>query len=513
MVSKVCLAFGLVAMLAGSAHAQTSTLMGSIVYPDQVVLSRTAVLEVTLEDVSAPDGTAVAIASASIPRPGQSPLMFTLRYDAAVVVPSRRYAVRAHIIDAKVTVLSSATPARVLTQGHGSVANLTLAKPEPRPVPTPAPAPAPKPTPEATPTPTPKATPTPTPTPTAKPAPIATQIPTPTPKATPTPTPTAKPAAIATPTPTPTPKATPTATPTPTPKATPTPTPTPKPTPTPTPKVTPTPTPTPTPKATPAPAPAAAPARPVSVAAAPPNPIADLPVMFVGRLPCANCRAIRYELVLLADSSYSLRKTFEGATERVENEDGAWGYSSDRAVLILKSRRDDWSWFAMPAPGVLRAIDGRGDSIGLRTPADLQRTDSPPATSPNSTGTPESVTVPLSGAEWKLTELENKPVRPASKAHREIVLTFDADKRTFSGASGCNTLDGTFEAGWRTLTITPSESLRVCRIDQGTERALARTIKATRTYRITGAVLDLFDEQGGRIARFEGRVPPTTSGR
>ncbi len=171
----------------------------------------------------------------------------------------------------------------------------------------------------------------------------------------------------------------------------------------------------------------------------------------------------------------------------------------------------------MPAPGVLRAVDSRGDSIGRREPVDLHRSDSFHATDasadPNAGAAPRSVTVPLTGAEWKLAELENKPVRPATKGRREILLAFDEDASTFSGQSGCNRLEGDFEAGWRTLTIKPRKPMRVCRIDDGTERALSRTFKATRTFRITGTTLDLFDEQGGRVARFEGRIPAAGAGR
>jgi hypothetical protein len=53
--------------------------------------------------------------------------------------------------------------------------------------------------------------------------------------------------------------------------------------------------------------------------------------------------------------------------------------------------------------------------------------------------------------------------------------------------------------------MTLNEPLRVCRVDQSTERALSRTIKATHTYRIVGTTLDLLDENGARIARFEAR--------
>lgn len=173
----------------------------------------------------------------------------------------------------------------------------------------------------------------------------------------------------------------------------------------------------------------------------------------------------------------------------------------------------------MPAPGVLRAVDDRGDSIGRREPADLHRADSflaidvPVPSSMNAGAASRSVNLPLSGGEWKLTELENKPVRPATKGRREILLAFDGDSSTYSGQSGCNRLEGDFETGWRTLTIKPRKPMRVCRIDDGTERALSRAIKATRAFRITGTTLDLFDAQGGRVARFTGRVPATGAGR
>ena len=499
MASRVCLTLGLVALLTGTAHAQTSSLMGTVVSPERIDLSRSAVLVVALEDVSAADGPAVVIATERIPRPGQLPVMFSLRYEAAKVIPSGRYVVSARIVDGAATLFSSAAPARVLTQGHGSVANVVLAKVEPAPTPKPTPTPIPAPVAAPIPKVTPAAPSVPKPTPTPKPTPK------PTPAPSPAPTPKATPAASSEPKPTPAPTA-----PVPTPKATPSPKPTPVATPKPTPVATPKPAPL------PKPTPVALPAKLVSPLSPPPNPIADLPATFVGALPCADCRAIRYELTLRADSSYSSRKTktSSGKSEDIEDESGSWDYSSDRAVVVLRSSDDNWSWFAFPAPGVLRAIDSRGNSIGVRTAVDLQRGDTPPTTAalPTAGRTPASITLPLSGTEWQAMELENKYVRPVSKTQRRIVLTFDEDSRTFSGMSGCNELDGAIEADWRTLTIAPRKSLRVCLADQGTERALSRTIKATRSYRITGTTLVLFDDLGRRIARFEGGVRAAGSG-
>ena len=102
-----------------------------------------------------------------------------------------------------------------------------------------------------------------------------------------------------------------------------------------------------------------------------------------------------------------------------------------------------------------------------------------------------------------MTEIKNNPVRPASKTHRNIVLAFDDAVGTFSGRSGCNNLSGRFQAAGGTLTLKPDQSLRICRIDQKTERALRGVINETRGYRISGTTLDLLNERGQRIARLQ----------
>ena len=106
-----------------------------------------------------------------------------------------------------------------------------------------------------------------------------------------------------------------------------------------------------------------------------------------------------------------------------------------------------------------------------------------------------------------MTEIKNKPVRPASKTHRTIVLAFDEGRGTFSGTSGCNDLSGRFEAGSGKLTLKSDTSLRICRVDQKTERAVRGVINDTRGYRISGTTLDLLNDRGQRIARLESRQP------
>lgn len=375
MIARIALSLALMSGFAGTATAQT--LMGDVSYPRDAQLTRTAVLEVTLEDVS-DASAAVVIGRTRIPRPGQGPVLFTVAYDSGHVVPAKRYAVRAHIVDGTTTLFESARPVRVLTQGTGSFASITLVPPQPRataepttrearpadtaptpepkPEPSPKPAPAPKPAPEPKPIPTPKPAPEPKPTPTPTPKPAAAPKVTPAPKATPTPTP--KP--VAAPKPVDAPKSVE------------------------------------TPKATPEPKPAAPPAPKPAPASA-------------------------------------------------------------------------------PAP----------------TPAPAPSRDAAP--------------LAFAGAEWTMTEINNKPVRPASKTHRKIFLVFDEDRGTFSGTSGCNDLEGRFETAGGKLTLKSDRSLKICRVDQKTERSVRGLINDTRGYRISGTTLDLLNDRGQRIARLQGQ--------
>jgi hypothetical protein len=46
-----------------------------------------------------------------------------------------------------------------------------------------------------------------------------------------------------------------------------------------------------------------------------------------------------------------------------------------------------------------------------------------------------------------------------------------------------------------------------CREEAKTEAAFLAALQATRTYRVVGRVLELFDAKGATVARFEARLP------
>ncbi|WED20877.1 YbaY family lipoprotein [Vibrio sp. JC009] len=75
-----------------------ASVTGSILYRERVALPGTAMITVTLEDVSRADASAIVLAEHSFPSDGaQVPFDFELSYDANKIDPRHRYAVRAVI--------------------------------------------------------------------------------------------------------------------------------------------------------------------------------------------------------------------------------------------------------------------------------------------------------------------------------------------------------------------------------------------------------------------------------
>jgi putative lipoprotein len=74
-----------------------ATLEGEAFYLQRIALPPSAVLTVSLQDVSLADAPAVALARQSGPITGQVPLPFKLEYDLAQVKPGHRYSVSARV--------------------------------------------------------------------------------------------------------------------------------------------------------------------------------------------------------------------------------------------------------------------------------------------------------------------------------------------------------------------------------------------------------------------------------
>jgi len=107
--------------------AQTGHVTGTVTYRERVALTPSAVVEVWLEDVSRPGAPARVVATTRIVRPGQVPVSFDLTYGLSQIDPRHRYAVRARIVDGAAAFATTAT-ALVITQGHGDSVDLVLVR-------------------------------------------------------------------------------------------------------------------------------------------------------------------------------------------------------------------------------------------------------------------------------------------------------------------------------------------------------------------------------------------------
>jgi heat shock protein HslJ len=117
----------------------------------------------------------------------------------------------------------------------------------------------------------------------------------------------------------------------------------------------------------------------------------------------------------------------------------------------------------------------------------------------------------LTNTYWRLTSLGGQTVAAPTDPRREQSLTFQpGDMPTsgsYSGSSGCNRLVGTYTTTDATITLTGAGTLVACKELAQAESAFLNALKATRRYRISGQVLELFDDAGTRVARFAAQMP------
>jgi copper homeostasis protein (lipoprotein) len=117
---------------------------------------------------------------------------------------------------------------------------------------------------------------------------------------------------------------------------------------------------------------------------------------------------------------------------------------------------------------------------------------------------------PLTDTYWRLTRLGDHAVPASTDAKREPSITFQATEDPaaggYSGSSGCNRVVGTYAAAGALMTLTSGGTLMACRDQAETEAGFLTALKATRWYRIAGHTLELFDASGTRLARFEAKT-------
>lgn len=115
-------------------------------------------------------------------------------------------------------------------------------------------------------------------------------------------------------------------------------------------------------------------------------------------------------------------------------------------------------------------------------------------------------TATLEDIYWKLTRLGDEPVLIGPR-QREPHLILHSPSRRTGGFGSCNRLMGTYELEGMNLTFGQMATTRMaCKEGMGMEVAFLAALEKVRTWKIIGQHLDLFDETGWPVARFEARA-------
>ncbi|MFO1455243.1 MAG: META domain-containing protein [Steroidobacteraceae bacterium] len=117
--------------------------------------------------------------------------------------------------------------------------------------------------------------------------------------------------------------------------------------------------------------------------------------------------------------------------------------------------------------------------------------------------------LPLDGTRWQLTQLQGGPVAKPGGRTREAGLVFDAASSRISGSGGCNALAGSYALDGESLRVEQVAGTRTncSEVASEQEKDFVATLEATRRWLVAGRLLELLDDAGQLIARFEGTTP------
>ncbi len=113
---------------------------------------------------------------------------------------------------------------------------------------------------------------------------------------------------------------------------------------------------------------------------------------------------------------------------------------------------------------------------------------------------------PLEETYWKLTRLEGNPVTVAER-QREPHIVLRKQETRVTGFGGCNNLTGSYRLSGHALIFGAIAATQMaCPQGMDTEAAFFKALGKVRMWKIAGEHLELFDDGGNLVARFEGRA-------
>jgi heat shock protein HslJ len=114
----------------------------------------------------------------------------------------------------------------------------------------------------------------------------------------------------------------------------------------------------------------------------------------------------------------------------------------------------------------------------------------------------------LENTYWKLTRLGDQPVQVAAQ-QREPHMILQSESHRIAGSGGCNRLIGGYELAGKRLTFGQLATTRMaCPEGMDTEVGFLTALGKVRTWRIADQYLELLDDAGQLLARFEARPVP-----
>jgi heat shock protein HslJ len=136
----------------------------------------------------------------------------------------------------------------------------------------------------------------------------------------------------------------------------------------------------------------------------------------------------------------------------------------------------------------------------------LQPASNAPATKPETAGAP-----PLRGTNWKLIELNgHPPAQPMGRNVAELQLSESEDR--YSGSTGCNRINGAFEASGNSLHFKAGAMTMMACPDplMKQEQAFTAALQLVTAYRTSGTTLELLAADKV-VARFKTQKPSQPS--
>ncbi len=113
----------------------------------------------------------------------------------------------------------------------------------------------------------------------------------------------------------------------------------------------------------------------------------------------------------------------------------------------------------------------------------------------------------LEDTSWKLTHLGDVPVLMSDQQREPHVILHSEDGRV-AGFTGCNRVTGSYQVTGRSIAFSEmAMTMMACIEGMEYERALSEALDRARSWEIIDQHLELYDENGVAVARFEARTP------